>query len=88
MVNFGSNIKQNLILRKGGTYLNNCSPISSAKALKFFCLFIFFFESAVTLFTYTMVFLHVHENYEKHLQRTLDQAINELLGLSMSYFLW
>nr|XP_047925075.1 uncharacterized protein LOC106029988 isoform X2 [Anser cygnoides] len=45
-------------------------------------------QSAVTLFTYTMVFLHVHENYEKHLQRTLDQAINELLGLSMSYFLW
>ncbi|XP_040419940.1 uncharacterized protein LOC121073233 isoform X2 [Cygnus olor] len=44
--------------------------------------------SAVTLFTYTMVFLHVHENYEKHLQRTLDQAINELLGLGMSYFLW
>lgn len=30
----------------------------------------------------------VCENYEKHLQRTLDQAINELLGLSMSYFLW
>lgn len=68
-----------LILRTVETYLNNCSPISTAKVLKLF----FFFEPEISLFTRMIIFPH-----RKGCEQTQWETSSEDPGSGLKWTTW